>query len=116
MKVDDIINLDYRKEESKSKIQIELKKLKPFEKIKGDVSIVNLEKFISKAMTKYDVILQYISVSRTNGKLLYSASIKNSKGDWLGTIYGIMIEEVYAKLCIKIFDMIKKKEIHKNES
>lgn len=112
MTLDDIMNLNYKNKKEKEKLNNALKKIKPFRNLE-DISLEYLEKFIKKAVYKYDIILQYISVSRINGELMYTLSTKNEKGEWLGTIYAISIYELFAKLSIKLYSMIKNEEVKK---
>lgn len=112
MKTEDILNLSFKDESSKEKVKQELKKIKAFSKYE-DISLEQLEKFVTKIVCKYDVILQYIMISKVDNRLLYSLSTRNKKGKWLGTVYGISLYEIYAKLSIKLYSMVKNEEVMK---
>ena len=115
MKVNDILNLNCKNDEAKEILQKALRKIKPLSKYE-EVSFEQLEKFVMKVVYKYDIILQYISISMMDKRLLFSISMKNKKGDWLGTVYGISMYEVFGKLSIKLYSMIRNERLKSNDS
>lgn len=112
MKLEDIMNLNFEDDKSYEIMQKALKKIKAFSKYE-DISLEQLEKFVTKIVCKYDVILHYIMISKVDNRLLYSLSTRNEKGKWLGTVYGISLYEIYAKLSIKLYSMVKNEEVMK---
>ena len=62
MKTEDILNLDYRKEENQEAIQRVLRKIKPLSKFSEDENIPfeKLEKLIGLYQNKYAIKIQYI--------------------------------------------------------
>lgn len=112
MKLDDIMNISCKDEESKEKLKQALRKVKPFKSYE-EVSLEQLEKFVKQVVYKYDVILQYMTISKMDGRLMYTLSMKNDKGKWLGTVYAISMYELFAKLSIKLYSMVKNEEVKK---
>lgn len=113
MKLEDIMNLNFEDDKSYEIMQKVLKKIKAFSKYE-EVSLEQLEKFATKIVYKYDVSLQWVMISKNNNRLLYSLSMKrDSNGDWLGTVYGISLYELFAKLNVKLYSMVKNEEVKK---
>ena len=116
MTTEEILNLDNRKEESKTKIQKVLRKIKPLSKYseEDDIPLVDLEKLILLYQKKYNVKFSYIMMN-TEGIMIYTASLKTDEGKWLGNIYGAYIYELFAKVCISMFSKAKKGEIERKK-
>lgn len=113
MHLEDIMNLNFEDDKSYEIMQKVLKKIKAFSKYE-EVSLEQLEKFATKIVYKYDVSFQWIMISKNNNNLLYSLSMKrDSNGDWLGTVYGISLYELFAKLNVKLYSMVKNEEVKK---
>ena len=112
MTLDEIMNLSCKDDEGKVKLNKALRKIKTFRDYE-EISLEQLEKFVKKVVYKYDVTLQYITISRMDGRLIYTLSTKNDKGEWLGTVYAISMYELFAKLSIKLYSMIKNEEVKK---
>lgn len=111
MTTDEILNLDYRKDENKEKIQKVLRKIKPLSKfsVESDVPIEAIEKMISVMCKKYMITPQWMRLSYDDEILcIYSVGVKTtSKHEWLGDVHGMCIYELLAKLCVKIYAEIK---------
>ena len=110
MKTEDILNLDYRKEENQEAIQRVLRKIKPLSKFSDDENIPfeKLEKLIGLYQNKYAIKIQYI-IPNYEGSIIYSASLLRSDNfKWIGNIYGMCMYELFAKIAIKMYTEIKK--------
>ena len=118
MKTDEILNLDYRKEESQEIIQRVLRKIKPLSKFseENDVPIEAIEKAIRVMVNKYAITPQWMTMSYHEHVLgIYSIGVKTSDThQWLGNVYGMCLYEVFAKLAIKIYSEIKSGNIPEN--
>ena len=110
MKTEDILNLDYRKEENQESIQRVLRKIKPLSKFSEDENIPfeKLEKLIGLYQNKYAIKIQYI-MPNYEGSIIYSASLLRSDNfKWIGNVYGMCMYELFAKIAIKMYTEIKK--------
>ena len=119
MKTDEILNLDYRKEENKEIIQKVLRKIKPLSKFseESNIPIEAIEKVIHVMVNKYEITPQWLTISYHEQDVnLYSISVKTSNTHkWLGNVYGVYLYEVFAKLAIKIYSEIKSGKIPERE-
>lgn len=114
MKTEEILNLDYRKKESQEIIQKALRKIKPLSKYSDEfVPLEAIEKLIRVLVQKYEVAPQWMTMSYFEPTLnIYSISVKTTtKHEWLGTVYGMCLYEVFAKLAIKIYSEVKSGKI-----
>lgn len=111
MKTEEILNLDYRKEENQEIIQKVLRKIKPLSKYSDeiDVPIEAIEKLVRVLVQKYEITPQWMTMSYFEPILgLYSIGVKTTTDHkWLGTVYGMCLYEVFAKLAIKMYSEIK---------
>ena len=111
MKTEQILNLDYRKEESKEIIQKVLRKIKPLSKYSEEeqIPIEVIEKVIRVLCTKYEITPQWMNISFRDGITnIYSIGVKTTTDHkWLGNVYGICLYEVFAKLVIKMYSEVK---------
>lgn len=111
MKTEQILNLDFRKEENKEIIQKVLRKIKPLSKypVGQDIPLEKIEKLIMVLTRKYEITPQWINMSyRSNECGIYSVGIKTTTDHkWLGNVYGICLYEVFAKMAIKMYSEIK---------
>lgn len=105
-KIEKVLNVDYRTEAGHEAIQSILHKFKPFAKYTGqDVPLGKLEKFASVITTKYNISPQWITIDTqaSDKSYIYSCSIvSRDTRDWLGTVYGCSMYELFAKLVIKM--------------
>lgn len=115
MKTDEILNLDYRKEEAKEIIQKVLRKIKPLSKFseEQDVPLEAIEKCIRVMSQKYDIVPQWVTMSLYESAVnIYSIGVKTAKEhQWLGNVYGMCLYEVFSKLAIKMYSEIKQGNI-----
>lgn len=111
MKTEQILNLDYRKEESQEIIQKVLRKIKPLSKYsdESNVPIEAIEKLVRVLVQKYEITPQWMSMSYFEPILgIYSIGVKTTTDHkWLGTVYGMCLYEVFAKLAIKMYSEVK---------
>ena len=113
MTTEEILNLDYRNDENKNKIQKVLRKIKPLSKYSDeDIPLIDLEKLILLYQKKYNVKFSYIMMN-TESIMIYTASLKTDEGKWLGNVYGAYIYELFAKVCISMYSKAKKGEIER---
>lgn len=118
MKTSEILDLDFRKQESKEIINKALCKVKPLAKyLDGErVPLEAIEKVLGVMIRKYNITIMYITPTYipTNKENLYSISFRERVGTkWLGNVYGCCIYEVMAKSVIKVYSMIKNNEVQK---
>lgn len=100
MKAKDILNGDYRKPEVREVIQEKLRLIPALSKYSEDedIPLEVLEKVIWKMREKYGTAMQYImSTFQMKGEPYYSCSFKTKDHEWIGTVNGLTIYEVYAK-------------------
>ena len=111
MKTEQILNLDYRKEENKEIIQKVLRKIKPLSKYSEEeqIPLEVIEKLIKVLCQKYEITPQWMSMAYHDSALaIYSVGVKTTtKHEWLGNVYGMCLYETFAKLAIKIYSEIK---------
>lgn len=112
MKTEEILNLDYRKEETKEIIQKVLRKIKPLSKFSDEydeIPLEAIEKLIRVLFQKYEITPQWMTMSLHETAVnVYSIGVKTTTDHkWLGTVYGMCLYEVFAKLAIKMYSEIK---------
>lgn len=109
-----ILNLDYRKEENKQLIQKVLRKLKPLSKCSDEmIPLEMIEKVAKVLVCKYEITPQWMTMSYRDAILgVYSVGVKTTTDHkWLGNVYGCCLYEVMAKLVIKMYSDIKTQNI-----
>lgn len=111
MKTEQILNLDYTKEESKEIIQKVLRKIKPLSKFseEEDIPLEAIEKLIRVLCQKYEITPQWMNMTYNNSTLgIYSMGVKTTTThEWIGNVYGMCLYEIFAKLAIKMYSEIK---------
>lgn len=114
-----LLILDWKKEENRIKIQKALRKIKPFAKyVDQDVPLEMLEKFVCKMTMKYNIEIQWVNyVVIKNNVPFWSASVKQGGPDheWLGSVDGICLYELMCKVCILFYVNIKKEKVKERE-
>lgn len=118
MKTSEILDLDFRDEESKEIINKVLCKIKPLAKYSDEESVPleAIEKALGVMIRRYNIVMMYITPTYipTNKENLYAASFRERNGKkWLGNVYGCCLYEVMAKSVIKVYSMIKNNEVQK---
>lgn len=88
--------------ENKEIFQEELKNIKPFKKVNGNVPIEMLEKLIYKYEMKYAIMIDYICPTfMLYAEPLYSVKIRlTDTRTFLPSVYGTSIYEVLCKVCL----------------
>lgn len=120
MKTSDILELDYRLDENKKVIQKVLKQIKPLSKYSDeDVPIDAIEKVIKTICQKYQVrirnIIQDIWSNKKYNIWKCDIMIDGHIYDTLGTVYGMSIYELFAKIAILMYSEIKKERLKVRE-
>ncbi len=117
MKTEEILNLDFRKEESQEVIQKALRKIKPLSKFSDEeqIPLEAIEKLCHVLTNKYEITPQWMTISYHQPILgVYSIGVKTTTDHkWIGTVYGMCLYEVFAKLGIKMYSEIKSGNIPK---
>ena len=117
MKTEQIMNLDYRKEENQKIIQKVLRKIKPLSKYsdESNVPIEAIEKLIRVLVQKYEITPQWMTMWYFEPTLgIYSINVKTTtENEWLGTVYGMCLYEVFAKLAIKMYAEVRSGNVPK---
>lgn len=115
MKTERILMLDYREEETKEIIQKVLRKIKPLSKYSEecDIPLEAIEKLIFVLAQKYAITPQWLMMSFHDGVTsVYSVGVKTTTDHkWIGTIHGMCLYEVFAKLAIKMYSEVKQGNI-----
>lgn len=111
MKTDQILNLDYTKEENQEIIQKVLRKIKPLSKYSEEkpIPLEVIEKLIRVLCEKYEITPQWMNMTYNVSSLgIYSIGVKTTTDHkWIGNVYGMCLYEVFAKLAIKMYSEIK---------
>lgn len=114
MKTEQIMNLDYRKEENQKIIQKVLRQVKPLSKFSDEeqIPIEMLEKTVSVLTNKYEIQPQWITCGFRGpirgGIGYYSVGVKTTTDHkWLGDASGRTIYELFAKLVIKMYTHVR---------
>lgn len=107
MTTNDILESKYNDKNGKAIIDKCLNKIKPFEN--KDVTMEMLEKYVGLVCRKYDVYVSLIFPFNKIGEDdVYSAHIRNfSEHRILKQIYGNTYYELYAKISIYFYSLVK---------
>lgn len=113
-KLDAILNLDYRLEESQERIQQILYKIKPltkYENYGSKVPLEQLEKVMSILCRKYGFMAKIELLCMPDNVDIYKASIQQlEEYQELGRVYGCCLYELCAKATILMYDKSRKVE------
>lgn len=112
MTTNEIMNLDFRKEESQKIIQRVLRKIKPLAKCSDEetIPLEMLEKVIRVVCLKYDVHVQYITqdVHANDKETIWCAAlVRDTSMKDIDKVYGISIYELFAKMAVKLHSLIR---------
>lgn len=114
-KLKEVIDGDFRYPEFEEETQRWLLKIGPLrkrtpegEKVKFD----DIEQLVFKLSKKYKIHMQWISISFIEGEIpWYSVSIKDATThEWLKTIYGMTMYEVYSKVALFMFATTRERD------
>ena len=115
MTTQELLDLDYDVEENKTLIQKALRKIKPLQKYEmgEEIPLLTLEILVGKYVRKYCLMVNYLTPTFIPGERnVYCASIKRTDSlQYLENVYGTTLYEVFAKLCIKFYYEVEKKNI-----
>ncbi len=111
MKTQEILELDFRKKESKEIIQKVLRQVKPLSKCSDEqIPVDMLEKCVKVLTFKYAIRIQWITITTPENveEMLFNLSLlEDHNHKWLGNVYGQTFYEVIAKTVIKMYSEIK---------
>lgn len=92
-----------------------LRKIKPLSKYsdESNVPIEAIEKLIRVLVQKYEITPQWMMMSYfESAPGIYSIGVKTTTDHkWIGTVYGMCLYEVFAKLAIKTYSEVKSGKI-----
>lgn len=113
MTTNQIINLDYRKEENQVIIQKVLRQIKPLSKYSDecDIPFSALEKAITVMCKKYCMQIRSFTPdawSNESHTIWRATLINDSNLSTIDTVYGITLYEVFAKCAIRLYAEVKK--------
>lgn len=114
--LDSLLNIDYRKEENREKIQKALRRIKPFKKFKDEIPLEKLEKLLFMFHKKYNIKLEQLNTDGygNESSFIWRALILVDKTETETYknyyVYGISFYEVLAKASLFIYSMIKGEE------
>lgn len=115
MTTQELLDLDYYVEENKTLIQKALRKIKPFSKYEMDkeIPLLKLEMLVSKYQHKYCLMINYITPTYIpEERNTYCASIKRTDTmKYLENVYATSLYELFAKLCIKFYYEVEKRNV-----
>ena len=118
MKTNDILELDYRKEENKQIIQKALLNIKPLSKFSDEsgkpIPLESLEKLLHMICKKYKVWVRYISQdpkASDDGDIWRSELVDESNLRSMKMVYGICLYELIAKIVIFLWSENKKEKL-----
>lgn len=117
MTVQEMLDIDYREDKGKKDIQIALRKLKPFSKysLGKELPLELLEKYLRLVRAKYDIMFNYIVMNTIDGDdSQYSLTYAKNR-EVVGTIHGICIYELFAKMVLLSHTSIKNGVFKKRE-
>lgn len=125
MKTNELLNLDWRKPESKETLFRALTKLKPLARYarsgfeEGEtIPLEALERTICAMARKYDLRVQFITASfaESKGAIYGWGLMKESTSEWLGTVYAMCVQELFAKMTIKMASVVKSGSVGKKSA
>ena len=107
--------LDCRDEEKLKIINKALLKIKPLSRYENEerVPLEKVETYVEKVQRKYDIKVQYMNFSTHDEESRwYNVSVMTKKShEWLGSVHGYTLYEVWAKLALQLFIWIKEGKV-----
>lgn len=120
--LEEIMNTTCKDEQGKRKLKKYLVKLKPLKKYEkteeAEIPTEVLEKLVHKLISKYMVDIQNINITvcPADNVSYYSSSLIDRRNyRWLGSVHARTINEVMAKIALRLFFRIKLDEIPTRE-
>ena len=116
-KLNEVIEGDFRYGEFEEETQRWLLKIEPLRKRTPEgekVKLEDLEQLIIKLEKKYGHTMQYIMLTIIDGEIpWYTVSIRNGQTkEWVKSIYGMTIYELYCKVALFLFAYSRKEDKH----
>lgn len=113
MKTRDILNLDYRNEESKRIIQEVLRQIKPLSRFseESEIPFEYIEKAIVVMSKKYCMrVRDFVpDVWSNKNEIVWRATILDeTELNIIGIVYGLSLYETFAKVAIQMYAKVKK--------
>jgi hypothetical protein len=116
-KLIEVVEGDYRYQDYETEAQKWLLKIEALKRRTPEgekVSFEAIEQLIIKLQKKYGHTMQWISLTLIDGELpWYSVSIRDGDTkEWVKTIYGLTMYELYCKVALFLFAYTRKKDKH----
>lgn len=108
-----ILNLDYRKEESQEIIQRVLRQIKPLSRYSGEceIPLSAIEKAVTVMCKKYSMRIREIvpDLSSNEQNTIWRATLTNDKNfKVIDSVFGISMYELFAKAAICLYAEVRK--------
>lgn len=111
MTTKEIMNLDFRKDEDREKVQQVLRQIKPLAKCSDEeIPQEMLEKVVRVVCLKYNVRIRDIAqdIHANDKETIWRATLINESNlQSFDCVYGISIYELFAKMAIKLHSLIR---------
>ena len=116
-KLSEVIDGDFRYDNFETETQKWLLKIDVLSKRTPEgekVKFEHLEQLIIKLEKKYGHTMQWISLTIIDGEIpWYSVSIRDGNtNEWVKTLYGLTMYELYAKVALFLFAYTRKEDKH----
>lgn len=112
MTTNQVLQLDCREEESKKIIQKVLRQIKPLSKYSDEDTIPfwAIEKAITVMSKKYNMRVREFNpdVWANKQETIWRATVVNEENLSTVSVYGISLYEVFAKIAIQMYSMVRK--------
>lgn len=116
MTTKELLNLDYREEENKEKVQKALLHIKPLSKFSDEeqVPFEAIEKLVHLIGRKYQVWVRDMSLDHQAGDdydIIRCNIVDVGTLETIGNVFGICMYEIYAKVAILLWSEVKKENL-----
>ena len=112
MTTNQVLQLDCRKEENKKVIQKVLKQIKPLSKYSDEEEIPfwAIEKAITVMSKKYNMrVREFVpEVWANKNETIWRATVIDESNLSITNVYGISLYEVFAKVAVQMYSMVRK--------
>jgi hypothetical protein len=123
MKIDEIMELDYRDESQKVKLMKCIRSFKPFSKYEESeiIPMELIEEYMDRIFKKYKCGIGYVFRANARANLgepkIWSCSIKEKTGGvYLCTVHAVTLYEAFIKLAIRLHYAAKNGEIQERST
>lgn len=115
MTTNQLLNLDWRKNNNREKLSKALLIIPPLKKIaneNGDIGIKEIQKAIHIMCNKYEMFVKIMQDPQSGDKCdIWSCYIYNQKNlKQINKIYSISLEELVTKLAIALYSEVRKRK------